>query len=88
MEEARNRPFSDRDKYAPTLKDAFGQRQHLQMGIPSGENAHRLFKVNPLLAESVIRAHIGEMQAVLIRANEQARIELENPVLTFSPTDH
>lgn len=60
----------------PTLNDAFGRRQHLQLGIPSGENGHRLFQVSPKLAESVIRAHIANKQAELIEATERARIEL------------
>ena len=66
----------DADKYAPTLKDAFGRARQLQLGIPSGENAHRLFDVSPVLAESVIRAHIENKRAELVEANERARIEL------------
>ena len=64
------------DKSAPTLKDAFGRRRHLQLGIPSGENGHRLFDVSPVLAESCIRAHIEKKRAELVDANEAARIEL------------
>lgn len=64
------------DKHAPTLKDAFGRLQHLQLGIPSGENGHRLLDVAPELGESVIRAHIAKMEARLTEANEQARLEL------------
>lgn len=67
----------EQDKTAPTLKDAFGYPQHLQLGIPSGENMHRLFKVPPVLAESVIRAHIAEQRKQLVLANERARIELQ-----------
>lgn len=76
MAAERAKPFADRDKYAPTLKDAFGQRRQLQLGIPSGENGHRIFDVNPELAESVIRAHIAKKQVELTEANERARIEL------------
>lgn len=76
MEAERKKPFSDIDKHAPTLKDAFGRRQHLQLGIPSGETGHRLFQVSPQLAESVIRAHIATKEAELAEANERARIEL------------
>jgi hypothetical protein len=76
MEAERAKPFGDREKHAATLKDAFGQRQHLQLGIPSGENGHRLFQVSPQLGESVIRAHIAHQKASLAVANEQARIEL------------
>lgn len=66
----------DVDKYAPTLKDAFGRTRQLQLGIPSGENGHRLFDVSPVLAESVIRAHIERKRAELVEANERAWIEL------------
>lgn len=65
------------DKMAPTLTDAFGRRQHLQLGIPSGQNGHKLFYVSPLLAEPVIRSHIAAKRAELVEANEQARIELD-----------
>lgn len=64
------------DKYAPTLRDGFGRVRQLQLGIPSGDNAHRLFDVSPVLAESVIRAHIENKRAELVEANELARIEL------------
>lgn len=59
-----------------TVKDAFGRRRKLTLGVPSGDNAHRLLDVAPDLAKSVIRAHIENMRATLAEANEQARIEL------------
>lgn len=74
MKEQRERMQAD--KYAPTLKDAFGRVRQLQLGIPAGENAHRIFDVSPVLAESVIRAHIENKRAELVEANERARIEL------------
>lgn len=76
LDAAQNAPFADHEKFAPTLKDAFGRRRHLQMGIPSGESAHRIYDVHPELAQSVIRAHIAKKQAELAEANECARIEL------------
>ena len=72
----KERSRMDADKYAPVLKDAFGRVRQLQLGIPSGENSHRLFDVSPVLAESVIRAHIENKRAELVEANERARIEL------------
>ena len=66
-------------KTEPTLKDAFGRRRQLQLGIPSGENGHRLFDVSPQLAESVIKVHIANKTAELAEATEQARIELSIP---------
>ena len=72
----KERSRTESDKYAPVLKDAFGRVRQLQLGIPSGENSHRLFDVSPVLAESVIRAHIENKRAELVEANERARIEL------------
>lgn len=81
MEAERNKPFSECSKHEPTLKDAFGRRRNLQLGIPSGETGHRLFDVQPQLAESVIRAHIAQKKSELAQANERARIELNTPQL-------
>lgn len=64
------------DKTAPTIRDAFGRPQHLQLGIPSGENGHRILDVAPELAECVIRAHIAKKRAELAEIQERARIEL------------
>jgi hypothetical protein len=69
----------EHDKTAPTLKDAFGHRQHLQLGIPIGDNGHRLLEVSPVLGQSMIRAHIAQKQKELVEANEMARVELDVP---------
>ena len=68
-----------RDPHEPRLRDAFGRRRQLQLGVPSGENCHRLMDVSPMLAESIIRAHIAAKQAELVECNERARVELETP---------
>jgi len=78
MKAERERVGLDPDKYAPTLRDAFGRVRQLQLGIPCGKDAHRLFDVSPVLAESVILAHIANKRAALVEANERARIELGN----------
>ena len=65
------------DPHARYLKDAFGCAQDLQLGIPSGENSHRLFNVSSVLAKSVIVAHIANKKAELIKINEVARIEMK-----------
>lgn len=77
MKAERERPFTEREKHEPLLRDSFGRRKQLQLGIPTGENSHRLFDVSPVLAESVIRAHIENKRAELVEANERARIELD-----------
>lgn len=66
------------EKHAPVLKDAFGAERHLQLGVPSGENSHRLFGVQPELAVSVINAHIANQKAKLVEYNEAAKIELSD----------
>lgn len=76
MKEIRER--EQLDKTAPTIRDAFGRPRHLQLGIPSGKDAHRILDVSPVLAESVIRAHIENKRAELAEAQERARIELNS----------
>lgn len=48
----------------PNFRDAFG-RQHtsLQLGVPSGRSGHTLFRVQPDLAEIIIKAHVDQMRA-------------------------
>lgn len=65
-----------RDGKAERIRDAFGRERNLTLGIPSGENGHKLLDVSPVLAISIIRAHIANKEAELVTANEQARIEL------------
>lgn len=69
-----------RDGSAERIRDAFGRERDLQLGIPSGENCHRLLNVSPALAVTIIRTHIANKEAELVEANEQARIELEERV--------
>lgn len=60
----------------PPLRDAFGRERGFQLGVPSGESAHRLFDVNPRLSLSIIEAHIANKKAELATWNEKARAEL------------
>ncbi len=76
LDMAKERERAHVDKHAPVLRDAFGHVRQLQLGVPSGDNAHRLFDVSPALAESMIRAHIANKQAELAEINEIARAEL------------
>ena len=64
------------NKHEPAIKDAFGRKRQLQLGIPSGDNSHRILDVAPVLAESIIRAHIEHKRAELVQYQEAARIEL------------
>lgn len=66
------------DQGMATLRDAFGRRRQLQLGIPSGEGSHRLFDVETTLAKSVIRAHIANQERELVLASESAAIEMQH----------
>ena len=58
------------------LRDVFGRRRDLELGVPSGENAKRLFNVSYDLAVPVIKAHIANKTAQLAELNERAKLEL------------
>lgn len=75
-EAAKDRDHWNKDKFEPRLRDAFGRQTKLQLGVPSGENAHRLYGVSANLGVSIIRAHIAAKRLVLVEANEKARAEL------------
>lgn len=64
----------------PTPLDTWGHHRDFQLGVPTGDDrSHRLYKVAPRLALTIIRAHVAEKKAELVTLNEQARVELENP---------
>ncbi len=59
------------------IRDAFGRVQHgLQLGVPSGDNGHRLFNVPFTLAAPVIEAHIAAQRALIATLTEKAKIEI------------
>lgn len=61
----------------PDLRDAYGRRQDgLQLGVPSGDSALRLFNVPWTMCKPVIEAHIMQQKALLSALNEKAKIEL------------
>lgn len=62
---------------APDIRNAFGRRPNgLQLGIPNGENGHRLFNVDWSLAKPVIEAHVANQRAQIMALSEKARAEL------------
>lgn len=59
------------------IRDAFGRTQRgLQLGVPSGENAHRLFNLPFELAGPVIEAHIAQTRVKIAALCELAAAEL------------
>ena len=59
------------------LMDAFGHRKGLQLGIPSGDNCHRLLNVSPEMAIKVINEHKEFNQSELKRLNALALIQAQ-----------
>jgi hypothetical protein len=69
--------------------DPFGRRRNYTLGVPSGDNAHRMLDVSPRLAACIIEAHIAEKQRELVEASIAASIELDGAVLaTKQPWHH
>jgi len=67
----------DSFKEEKCLRDVFGKKHHhLQLGVPSGENGHRLFYVNYELSIPIISAHINTIKAKLAALNEVAKSEV------------
>lgn len=58
------------------LRDSFGRRRGLQLGVPSGEESTRLYDLQPRLAVAVIQAHIAHKRAELAAIQERVRSEL------------
>lgn len=62
------------------LRNVFGHRaRSLTLGIPSGENAHRLCDVSYELALPVINAHIANKRSTLSALCIQAASEMRVP---------
>ena len=60
----------------PDIRDAFGRPQGgLQLGVPSGDNSHRLYNVPWPLAKIVIEAHLAAQQQIVAALNAKALIE-------------
>jgi hypothetical protein len=61
---------------AVDLRDHFGRRQGLSLGVPLSDNSRTLFDVAPALAIQVIRAHVANKRAELAAINARAKAEL------------
>jgi hypothetical protein len=67
----------DRTSESPKLKNAFGEPRGLQLGVPSGDNGHRLFDVSPSMAIKVIEQNIKDKEAELTELMALADIQLK-----------
>jgi hypothetical protein len=59
-------------------RDASGGRRGYQMGVPSGNDSHRIFQVRPDLGNMIILEHIKDKEKELIELDALARKELES----------
>lgn len=61
----------------PDFRDAFGRPAGgLQLGVPTGDAARRMFHVDWWLARPVIEAAIAQKRSQILALNEKARAEL------------
>ncbi len=60
----------------PNPLDAFGRHRPYTLGVPSGDNGHRLVDLSPDLALHIIEAHISRKRSELIEACARAALEL------------
>ena len=67
----------DKEKTMPTFQNAFGERVGLELGVPCGNGAHRLFSVNTELSVKIIEKHIEEKKVRLQELKTIAMIELK-----------
>ena len=52
------------------LKNAFGERQGLQLGIPMSESSQRLLNVSPKIALQILEQYIIEQKELLTLLNQ------------------
>lgn len=65
---------------SPDIRDAFGRpARGLQLGVPSGESAHRLFDVPWELAKPIIEAHLAGKRAAIEALTHKAQSEINAP---------
>jgi hypothetical protein len=68
----------DKEKSPPQLHNAFGDRQGLQLGVPSGSSdAYRLYNVSTDLAVKIIEEHIKMNENRLVELMAIAKLELK-----------
>ena len=58
------------------IKDVFGRDRELELGVPTSDNAKRIFRVSFDLAIPIINAHIANKAAELAELNEIAKLEM------------
>lgn len=69
----------DKERRAPTIHNAFGERCGLELGVPSGPASHRIYGVSTTLGVKVIEQHIADQERRLEELMAIAKIELSTP---------
>ncbi|HMQ38139.1 MAG TPA: hypothetical protein PKA33_01450 [Amaricoccus sp.] len=72
-----------RNHEAPDIRDAFGRLQgELQLGIPSGSGAHRLYNLPWSVCKPVLEMHIAQQRAIVDALSEKALAEMRESLTT------
>ncbi len=77
LEEMGNILKRDPEKNPPQIKDVFGGRRDLQLGVPCGSSGHTLYGVGVELGVQVIEAHIESKKKRLEELRTIAKLELK-----------
>jgi hypothetical protein len=70
---------AEQGRELPDLRDAFGRRRGIELGVPSGDASRRCFNVDPRLAIVVLRAHVASQQSLIEALSQQAVAEMSTP---------
>ncbi len=75
----------ERANAEPDLRDVYGRTRGLQLGVPQGETAHRLYTVSYSAAKLVLADHIAQQEAVIARLSALAVEEAQGTAPSEAP---
>jgi len=87
-EKDRDNALWERSFGSPNDRPNLTKGRYIEVRIPSGgfdSNAYMPRLVNPALGLSILRAHLAEVQAKIVTANEMARLELDTASSEVAP---
>lgn len=75
LNEMAKQPTHFAGEHPESISKTFDRQPCYQLGVPSGVSSHRLYHVNPKLAEQIVKAHIeskkDELQTAMIAARRE-----------------
>ena len=76
LSEMAKQPTHFAGEHPESISKTFDRQPCYQLGVPTSMSSHRLYNVNPKLAEQIIKAHIEAKRDELHHAMITARREL------------